>query len=93
MSGEPSVQPALSEAMLPSFDVTESSVKPAAPEPESLTVTCVVIATSLLFGGQRTVGAAEQLTVGGVVSERLCTVQPRRSKSASRPPVPAVNPA
>jgi hypothetical protein len=68
-------------------------VNPAGPEPESATETCVVTGTSLLFGGQRTAGDAEQLTVGGVESERPCTVQPRTSKSASRPPVPAVKPA
>src|SRR5260221_615728 len=76
-----------------SFGAAETSVNPAGPDPSSATVTCVETGTSLLFGGQRTFGVAEHATVGGVVSPMPSTVQERRSKSASRPPVPAVKPA
>src|SRR5438093_4034930 len=48
--------------------VTETRMKPAGPEPVSVTETATEIGTSLWFGGRRTLGLALQVTVGGVVS-------------------------
>jgi hypothetical protein len=48
--------------------VTETSVKPAGPERESLTLTLTFRDTSLLLGGQRMFGLAVQAIVGGVLS-------------------------
>ena len=65
----PTCQPAISPAPLSgSLLLTASNWKPAAPEKESLSRTEVLTGTSLLFGGQSTLGDALQASVGGVLS-------------------------
>ena len=48
--------------------MTETRLKPAEPESESVTVTEALTGTNLLFGGQRVLGLALHATVGGVLS-------------------------
>src|SRR5712692_10007446 len=65
----PGANPRISPCPLSgSLLVTETSLNPACPESASLTVTETFTGTSLLLGGQRTLGAALHATVGGVLS-------------------------
>src|ERR1043165_3563418 len=61
---------ALPGASSGSLVVTDVSVKPAAPELLSVTLTVAVIGTSLWSAGHSVFGLAEHVTVGAVLSIR-----------------------